>query len=359
MEIIKSILLTAIIGICFTFTINTANAAIVNGDLIKTSNNPDVYIVKIFSWSGQKFKRLILNPDIFNQYGHLKWENIKTVSQTEMNSFVISDLVGLGHGEIYKLYPNGDAGTKRLLSMTGEEFKANGYDFSSVYNVNNYELNSYISGSSILPVHRIVGKTSNDEIKTNSETTDSSLNLYDYLQKSKQETRERLKEGGLFSPLEIERMVSQESELIINNWDTISGNYSGSSYAEDYSSLSEQVNLITGVTGLSNGYSNNIGGTTYYHFKDGNTGNSSKIGDTTYYHFSDGTSGKSYNIGDTLYYNFGDTKGTAYNIGSTTYYSGDLIGSSYDIGGTTYYNFNDGTSGRSYNIGGTTYYNYY
>ena len=55
---------------------------IIDGDLIRATNTLDVYIVKIIG--AEKFKRLILNPEIFNQYGHLKWENIKEISQIEM-----------------------------------------------------------------------------------------------------------------------------------------------------------------------------------------------------------------------------------------------------------------------------------
>lgn len=52
------------------------------------------------------------------------------------------------------------------------------------------------------------------------------------------------------------------------------------------------------------GYSNSIGGTTYYNFSDGTSGYSNYIGDTTYFNFSDGTSGTATNIGGTIYYNY-------------------------------------------------------
>ena len=39
---------------------------IVDGDLVKTATSFDVHIVKLIG--SKSFKRLILNPDIFNQY---------------------------------------------------------------------------------------------------------------------------------------------------------------------------------------------------------------------------------------------------------------------------------------------------
>ncbi len=71
---------------------------IIDGDLIRPQGGIDVYIVKIIpsTSSGQaaeKFKRLVLNPEIFNQYGHLKWENIKDVNQTIVDNYKTSDLV--------------------------------------------------------------------------------------------------------------------------------------------------------------------------------------------------------------------------------------------------------------------------
>ena len=43
-----------------------------DGDLVKTKHHYDVYILKILP-NGKRFKRLILNPEIFNSYGHLSW----------------------------------------------------------------------------------------------------------------------------------------------------------------------------------------------------------------------------------------------------------------------------------------------
>ncbi len=118
--------------------------AITDGDLIRAVNSFDVYIVKILE--GKKLKRLILNPDIFNQYGHLKWENIKEVSQEILDQYTTSDLVrALGDAKVHKLYANGDIGEKRWIK-TLEDFLSFGYDWDAVYTINNYERDSYTNG---------------------------------------------------------------------------------------------------------------------------------------------------------------------------------------------------------------------
>ena len=126
-----------------------AFAATINeGDIIKTATNPDVYIAKYVG--AKKFKRLILNPDVFNSYGHLKWSNLKTVTQAEMDAFTTSDLVrALNDTKVYKLIPNGDVGTKQWMNMTAEAFTAGNWDWDSIYVINNVDRDNYTAGSDI------------------------------------------------------------------------------------------------------------------------------------------------------------------------------------------------------------------
>jgi len=128
-----------------------AITAIIDGDLIKTSDNFDVYIVRQVPSTGsgqvEKYKRLILNPEIFNQYGHLKWGNIKIVSQTEMDEYIVSDLVrSVGDDKVYKLYPNGDMGEKRWIK-TADDFSGFGYKINAIYEINSFEHNYYTEGT--------------------------------------------------------------------------------------------------------------------------------------------------------------------------------------------------------------------
>ncbi len=122
---------------------------IVDGDLIKTATHENVYIVKIVGL--KKFKRLILNPDIFNQYSHLKWENIKTVSESIFGQYKLSYLVReITDQTVYKLFPDEDTGTKRWVNTTWQEFESAGLDWDSIYIINNFERDSYNTGPDLL-----------------------------------------------------------------------------------------------------------------------------------------------------------------------------------------------------------------
>ena len=120
---------------------------IVDGDLIRVQGGVDVYIVKLIN--NKQFKRLILNPEIFNQYGHLKWENIKNISSEELNEYTISDLVrAVGDDKVYKLYPNGDTGEKRWIK-TRDDFIGFGYDWDAIYAINDFERDYYVTGEDL------------------------------------------------------------------------------------------------------------------------------------------------------------------------------------------------------------------
>lgn len=124
-------------------------ADIVDGDIIKTATNPDVYIVKLVG--SKMFKRLILNPQVFESYGHLKWENIEIVTQAEMDMYTTSELVRAdGDTKVYKLTPDGDTGSKQWIE-TAEAFLAAGYDWDAIYTINSVDLGNYSGGSTTTP----------------------------------------------------------------------------------------------------------------------------------------------------------------------------------------------------------------
>lgn len=149
---IASLVLIAMVGVnapLFGVAAQTTTV-IVDGDLIKTVDNPDVYIVKIVGT--KEFKRLILTPDIFNTYGHLNWGNIKTVSAANMARYSISGLVrAVGDPKVYQLTsaPGADTGKKNWLNMTAAEFQAEGYDWDSIYTINTSERDLYEVGYEI------------------------------------------------------------------------------------------------------------------------------------------------------------------------------------------------------------------
>lgn len=127
----------------------SAMATTINdGDTIRVANTFDVYIAKYIG--SKKFKRLILNPDVFNSYRHLSWSAVKTVTQAEMDAFTTSDLVRAdGDYKVYKLIPNGDVGTKQWMNMTAEAFVAGGWDWDSIYTINMVDRDNYTVGAEI------------------------------------------------------------------------------------------------------------------------------------------------------------------------------------------------------------------
>ena len=129
--------LLALLIAIFSLALPTLALDITDGAIVKTADNPDVYIVKY--QSGKRYKRLVLNPQVFQSYGHLRWEDLLTIDQAIMNSFTTSDLVRVHEQtSIYRLTPDGDTGGKVLVNdMTG-------LDDSSVYTINNIDFGNYL-----------------------------------------------------------------------------------------------------------------------------------------------------------------------------------------------------------------------
>lgn len=128
-----------------------AAPSIPEGAIIKTADNPDVYIIKYMG--SKKFKRLILSPSVFKSYGHLKWEDLITVSQQTMDTFTTSRYVkAVGDTNIYQLFSQGDTGEKRLVAIDLEgHWSAMGingnslFDYDAVYEINAVDRDSYVA----------------------------------------------------------------------------------------------------------------------------------------------------------------------------------------------------------------------
>jgi len=132
---------------------NGTEIIISDGDLIRAQGDVDVFIVKLISaGTGQetkKFKRLVLNPEIFNKYDHLTWEIIKDVASDIVDEYETTDLVrSVDDDKVYKLYPNGDVGEKRWIE-TADDFLDLGYDWDAIYNINNFERDFYATGDKL------------------------------------------------------------------------------------------------------------------------------------------------------------------------------------------------------------------
>lgn len=110
------------------------NLNIKEGSLIRAQGDTKVYIIK------EGYKRWIQTSEIFNMYGHLRWENIVEVSQFDLNKYVISSVIRFAKDpRVYKV--NSD-NIKQWIK-TEQEFTNLGYNFGMVYEVNEREFNFY------------------------------------------------------------------------------------------------------------------------------------------------------------------------------------------------------------------------
>ena len=105
---------------------------------------------------------MILNPQIFDSYGHFNWGSIKTVTFETLDQFTTSHLVKEVHpdgsevtGKLYAVIPSGDVGTKHHVNVSKSEFADIGGDNDSVYNINYKEASDefYATGETLGRTH--------------------------------------------------------------------------------------------------------------------------------------------------------------------------------------------------------------
>jgi hypothetical protein len=114
------------------------------GATIRVEGGVDVYIVKYIN--GKMFKRLVLNPSVFENYGHLHWEDVMNVSQDVLDAYTTSEMVRSEEtGRVYRLFPNDDRGTKRMVEVGGCFW--NQIDQDSIYLINGFDERSYTTAS--------------------------------------------------------------------------------------------------------------------------------------------------------------------------------------------------------------------
>jgi len=143
-----------------TVSVTTANiSGLQDGDLIRVSSLPgedgrNVWIVKISADRTRLYRRLILNPSIFANYGHLAHAVIKEAGQDVRDVFKVSNYVraydparGVDDPKVYLLTPNlaGDDGIKQHMNVTAQEFYAN-VDPFALFIINTFERDSYTTG---------------------------------------------------------------------------------------------------------------------------------------------------------------------------------------------------------------------
>ncbi|MBW2661454.1 MAG: hypothetical protein JRD93_05595 [Deltaproteobacteria bacterium] len=143
-------------------------ADVVDGALIKSNaTNPDgtpslssldVYIVKLVGT--KKFKRLVLNPTVFNSYGHLNWGDIQTVSQSVIDEYTTSALVRVDTDpdeKVYAMAPENDTGKKSWVNVTSAEFLgvAGSEGGDSIYTINATDGGSYTAVGDLTTVTQL------------------------------------------------------------------------------------------------------------------------------------------------------------------------------------------------------------
>lgn len=118
-----------------------ASSKIADGSLIRAKGDAKVYVVN------GKFRRWIQTAEIFNSYGHLKWEDVIEVTPDERDFYQNSWLIRAdGDSRVYEI--NGD-GTKHWLNMTADQFFLSGRAWEMVYVVNKAERDFYQTGAEV------------------------------------------------------------------------------------------------------------------------------------------------------------------------------------------------------------------
>ena len=142
----------------FTIKVNTVErvgeTGQVNGDidyadgaLLRAIGDPKVYVIKNPSaGSGQAYKRWIPTAEIFEQYGHLRWQDIIDVEQAVLDNYEESRLIKfIGDYKVYEL--NSTHTQKQWLNITPAAFDASNRSWNAVFEVNEKEYNYYSTGS--------------------------------------------------------------------------------------------------------------------------------------------------------------------------------------------------------------------
>lgn len=120
-----------------------------DGDLIRGQGDIAVWIVKIVG--EKRYKRWLFGPQIFNAYGHLGFYRVKNISKETLNKFDTSNLIRkFDDAKVYELtdFVPGVRAVRRWIP-TLEVFLQRGFDFDSVYIINQREYDLYPEGPSL------------------------------------------------------------------------------------------------------------------------------------------------------------------------------------------------------------------
>ena len=152
MKKITKLVSIVLLGIVLSFgvakAVTPSNYGLHEGDLIRATGDNDIFIVNQFG-----YKRLFLNPVIFNMYGHLNsgWSAVKTVAPATRDAFTTSSYYRAdGDTKVYSLEVTGeDTGILHWVNKTQAEFLESA-DAKSIFTINGLELAWYSKGSDII-----------------------------------------------------------------------------------------------------------------------------------------------------------------------------------------------------------------
>ena len=118
-----------------------------DGSLIVLAGTSDLYQARVVD--GALFKRLILNPAVFDGYG-FQLSAVRSVEQAEFDRWTTTDLARLGDdARVWRLFPDGGEGVRRWLDITPQQFEAAGFDWDAVISINQTEFNAWREGPPI------------------------------------------------------------------------------------------------------------------------------------------------------------------------------------------------------------------
>ncbi|MDO8610311.1 MAG: hypothetical protein Q7R95_07210 [bacterium] len=125
-------------------TVVPATFDLKEGDFIRAFGDDDIYII---NYAG--YKRLVLNPEICLQYGHLGergcFDAVNLVTPEVRDAFITSNVYTNGEtkdGILFQMNITG-SDTATLTIINKEKFISDGNTFSSVFQFNSLEQNSY------------------------------------------------------------------------------------------------------------------------------------------------------------------------------------------------------------------------
>lgn len=128
------------------------------GDLISADGDPDIYIV-----NEHGYRRLFLNPEIFNFYGHLGgFKNVRGISASTRDVFEVTTYIRnceANDPKVYAIEVTGeDSAILHWFNMSGDAAAAEDADFfKKIFCINNNEFNWYDLGSDYTSTSQVPG----------------------------------------------------------------------------------------------------------------------------------------------------------------------------------------------------------